>query len=90
LAKQEYTSALILLKYYNLKFKFDASEFLQHKFKCEGSNKFLLQELAYIISSISKSKTLQEGDEHTNQQRRNDPLKVMNAAEKNEINWTPN
>jgi hypothetical protein len=29
-----------------------------------------------------KAKTLQEGDEHTNQQDRNDPLKVMNAAEK--------
>jgi hypothetical protein len=41
-----------------------------------------MQELAYVISSIPKSKTLQEGDEHTNQQRRNDPLKVTNAAEK--------
>jgi hypothetical protein len=30
-----------------------------------------------------KAKTLQEGDEHTNQQRRNDPLpEVMNAVEK--------
>jgi hypothetical protein len=25
---------------------------------------------------------MQESDEHTNQQHRNDPLKVMNAAEK--------
>jgi hypothetical protein len=45
-------------------------------------NKFLLQELAYVISSIPKSKTLQEGDEHTNQQRKNNPLKVMNASKK--------
>jgi hypothetical protein len=29
-----------------------------------------------------KVKTLQESDEHTNQQYRNDPLKIMNAAEK--------
>jgi hypothetical protein len=29
-----------------------------------------------------KDKTLQEGDEHTNQQRRNDPLEITNAAEK--------
>jgi hypothetical protein len=29
-----------------------------------------------------KAKTLQESDEHTNQQHRNNPLKVMNAAEK--------
>jgi hypothetical protein len=41
-----------------------------------------LQEPAYVLSSIPKAKTLQEGDEHTNQQRINDPIKVMNAAEK--------
>jgi hypothetical protein len=41
-----------------------------------------MQELAYVPSSNHKSKTIQEGDEHTNQQHRNDPLKVMNAAEK--------
>jgi hypothetical protein len=41
-----------------------------------------LQELAYVPSSISKAKTLQEGDEHTNQQCRNDPLYVTNAEEK--------
>jgi hypothetical protein len=29
-----------------------------------------------------KAKTLQESDEHTNQKHRNDPLKVMNAMEK--------
>jgi hypothetical protein len=29
-----------------------------------------------------KAKTLQEGDEHTNQQCRNDPLKVMNTTKK--------
>jgi hypothetical protein len=29
-----------------------------------------------------KAKTLQESDEHTKKQHRNDPLKVMNAAEK--------
>jgi hypothetical protein len=42
----------------------------------------LMQELAYVPSSNHKAKTLQESDEHTNQQHRNDPLKVMNAAEK--------
>jgi hypothetical protein len=29
-----------------------------------------------------KFKTLQKSDEHINQQHRNDPLKVMNAEEK--------
>jgi hypothetical protein len=41
-----------------------------------------MQELAYVPSSNPKAKTLQESDEHTNQQHINDPLKVMNAAEK--------
>jgi hypothetical protein len=41
-----------------------------------------MQELAYVPSSNSKAKTLQESDEHTNQQHRNVPLKVMNAVEK--------
>jgi hypothetical protein len=41
-----------------------------------------MQELAYVPSSNPKSKTLHESDEHTNQEHRNDPLKVMNAAEK--------
>jgi hypothetical protein len=41
-----------------------------------------MQELAYVISSNPKVKTLQESDEHTNQQHKNDTLKVMNAAEK--------
>jgi hypothetical protein len=41
-----------------------------------------MQELAYIPSSNPKAKTLQESDEYTNQQHRNDPLKVMNATEK--------
>jgi hypothetical protein len=41
-----------------------------------------MQELAYVSSSNLKAKTLQESDEHTNQQHRNDLLKVMNAAEK--------
>jgi hypothetical protein len=44
--------------------------------------KIFMQELAYVPSSNHKYKTLQESDEHTNQQHRNDPLKVMNAAEK--------
>jgi hypothetical protein len=41
-----------------------------------------LQEPTYISSSNPKVKTLQEGDEHTNQWRKNDPLKVMNVVEK--------
>jgi hypothetical protein len=41
-----------------------------------------MQELAYVPSSNPKVKTLQESDEHTNQHHRNDPLKVMNTAEK--------
>jgi hypothetical protein len=41
-----------------------------------------MQELAYVPSSNPKAKTIQESDEHTNQQQRNDPLKVMNVAEK--------
>jgi hypothetical protein len=45
-------------------------------------NQFLLQEPGYVPSSNPKAKTLQEADEHTNQQRRNDPLEVTNAAEK--------
>jgi hypothetical protein len=44
--------------------------------------KILMQELAYVPSSNPKAKTLRESDEHTNQQHRNDPLKVINAAEK--------
>jgi hypothetical protein len=41
-----------------------------------------MQELASVPSSNPKVKTLQESDERTNQQHRNDLLKVMNAAEK--------
>jgi hypothetical protein len=41
-----------------------------------------MQELAYVPSSNLKCKTLQESNEHTNQQHRNDPLKVINVAEK--------
>jgi hypothetical protein len=41
-----------------------------------------LQELTYVPSSNLKAKTLQEGDEYTNQQCRNDPLEVTNATEK--------
>jgi hypothetical protein len=44
--------------------------------------KILMQELAYVPGSNHKVKTLQESGEHTNEQHRNDPLKVMNAAEK--------
>jgi hypothetical protein len=44
--------------------------------------KILMQELAYVLSLNPKDKTLQESDEHTNQQHRNYPLKVINAAEK--------
>jgi hypothetical protein len=44
--------------------------------------KILSQESVYVPSSNPKLKTLQEDDEHTNQQHRNDPFKVMNAAEK--------
>jgi hypothetical protein len=44
--------------------------------------KILMQELAYVPSSNPKAKTKQESDEHTNQQHINDPLKVMNAEEK--------
>jgi hypothetical protein len=51
--------------------------------------KILMQELAYVPSSNPKVKTLKESDEHTNQQHKNDPLKVINVAEKNVINWTP-
>jgi hypothetical protein len=46
------------------------------------SIKILMQELVYVSSSNPKAKTLQESDEHTNQQYRNDPLKVIKAAEK--------
>jgi hypothetical protein len=48
-----------------------------------------MQELAYVLSSNLKAKTLQESDEDINQHHRNDPLKVINAVEKNGINWTP-
>jgi hypothetical protein len=41
-----------------------------------------MQELAYVPSSNPKVKTLEESDEHTNQQHRNDPLKVINVGEK--------
>jgi hypothetical protein len=51
--------------------------------------KILMQELAYVPSSNPKVKTLKESDEHTNQLHKNDPLKVINVAEKNVINWTP-
>jgi hypothetical protein len=43
---------------------------------------FLLLEPASVPSSNHKAKTLQEGDEYTNQQRRTDPLEDMNTAEK--------
>jgi hypothetical protein len=38
--------------------------------------------LAYVQSSNPKAKTLKEGDEHTNQQHRQDPLEDTNVAEK--------
>jgi hypothetical protein len=41
-----------------------------------------MQELTYVPSSNPKAKIRQENDEHTNQHHRNDPLKIMNAAEK--------
>jgi hypothetical protein len=41
-----------------------------------------MQELAYVQRSNPKAKTLQESDEHTNEQHRHDPLKVMNTAKK--------
>jgi hypothetical protein len=41
-----------------------------------------LQEPAYIPSLNRKGKTLQEGDEHTNQQCRNDPLEAANTTGK--------
>jgi hypothetical protein len=44
--------------------------------------KILPQEPTYVPSSNPKAKTLQEGDEHTNQQHRQDPLKDTNAAGK--------
>jgi hypothetical protein len=37
---------------------------------------------SFARTSNLKAKTLQEGDEHINQQRRNDPLEVTNATEK--------
>jgi hypothetical protein len=45
-------------------------------------NQIILQEPAYVPSSNPKAKTMQEGNEHTNQQCRNDPLKVTNIAGK--------
>jgi hypothetical protein len=45
-------------------------------------NQILFQESVYVPSSIPKDKTLQKGDEHTNQQPRNDPLEVTNATKK--------
>jgi hypothetical protein len=45
-------------------------------------NQIILQEPTYIPGSSPKAKTLPEGDEHTNQQCRNDPLEVTNAVEK--------
>jgi hypothetical protein len=47
-----------------------------------GANQNFMQELTYVPRSNPKARTLQESDEHTNQQHRNDPLKVINAAEK--------
>jgi hypothetical protein len=44
--------------------------------------KILMQELDYVPSLNPKAKTLRKSDEHTNKQHRNDPLKVMNAVEK--------
>jgi hypothetical protein len=44
--------------------------------------KFLLQEPAYVLSSNPKAKTLEEGDECTKEQSRNNSLKVMNMVEK--------
>jgi hypothetical protein len=41
-----------------------------------------MQELTYVPNSNPKAKTLKESDERTNQQHRNDLLKVMNTAEK--------
>jgi hypothetical protein len=41
-----------------------------------------MQELTYVPSSNPKGKTIQENDEHTNKHHRNDPLKVINATEK--------
>jgi hypothetical protein len=45
-------------------------------------NQILSQESTYVASSNPKGKTLEESDEYTNQQCRNDPLKVTNTTEK--------
>jgi hypothetical protein len=45
-------------------------------------NQILLQEPAYVLSSNPKAKIQQEGDEHINQQYRNDTLEVTNTIEK--------
>jgi hypothetical protein len=45
-------------------------------------NQILLHEPAYVPSSNLKAKNPDKGDEHINQQCRNDPLEVTNAAEK--------
>jgi hypothetical protein len=41
-----------------------------------------MQEPVYVPSSNPKAKTLQESDEHINQQHRNDSLVVMNTTKK--------
>jgi hypothetical protein len=53
--------------------------------KCGGEwdpIKIPQRNLAYVPSSNPKTKTLQECDEHTNQQRKQDPLKDTNAVKK--------
>jgi hypothetical protein len=45
-------------------------------------NQILLYEPAYVPSSNPKAKTLEECDEHSKQERINDPLEVMNVIEK--------
>jgi hypothetical protein len=41
-----------------------------------------MQELTYVPSSNPKAKTLQESNEHTNQQHRNDPPQSYECSEK--------
>jgi hypothetical protein len=48
----------------------------------ESQIKFFYKNRPMTQLQTPKAKTLQEGDEHTNQQCRNDPLKVMNTMKK--------
>jgi hypothetical protein len=86
----------LAFKHFNIGLSHGFGSLMSHLKRCsniEGPDKMTrgrwmgANQNSYVRTGVClkfkpKDKTLEESDEHTNQQHRNDPLKVMNAVEK--------